>query len=276
VPIIPILFEIPGIKSKIMTAKSFANLPDTIFCIIIEYLDWYDVGKFDTALLKRNARNIYLDTLKLRKVKVGQNLFWSQAVEKGILNWLVSRDIRVVSWDLQVDDTKLMTIATGCPQLQSLNSSHCDNITDEGIIALANGCPQLQSLDISRCDKITDEGIIALATGCPQLQSLIMSYCHNITDEGIRALATGLPQLQSLEISQCRNITDEGIRALASGCAQLQSLNITGCNNITDEGIRAVATGCPQLQSLKISGCDNITAGGREIAKSINSKKIII
>jgi len=250
VPIIPILFEIPGIKSKIMTAKSFANLPDTIFCIIIEYLDWYDVGKFDTALLKRNARSIYLDTLKLRKVKVGRNLFWSQAVEKGILNWLVSRDIRVVSWDLQVDDTKLMTIATGCPQLQSLN--------------------------IRDCSEITDKGIIALATGCPQLQSLIMSYCHNITDEGIRALATGLPQLQSLEISQCRNITDEGIRALASGCAQLQSLNITGCNNITDEGIRAVATGCPQLQSLKISGCDNITAGGREIAKSINSKKIII
>jgi len=39
-----------------------------------------------------------------------------------------------------------------------LNIGGCDDITDEGIKALATGCPQLQSLDISWCDNITDEG----------------------------------------------------------------------------------------------------------------------
>ena len=48
-----------------MTTKSFADLPDTIFCITIEYLDWYEVTRFDTALLNRNARIRYLDALKL-------------------------------------------------------------------------------------------------------------------------------------------------------------------------------------------------------------------
>ena len=50
----------------------------------------------------------------------------------------------MISWDLNVDYTKLMTIATGCPQLQSLDISGCDKITDEGIEALENRLPQLQ------------------------------------------------------------------------------------------------------------------------------------
>ena len=134
-----------------MTTKSFADLPDAIFCIIIEYLDWGEVARFDNAVLDRNMRKIYLVALKLRKVKVERNELWSQLVEKGILNWLVSRNIRVISWDLGVDNTKLMTIASGCPQLQSLNIIYCEDITDAGIKALATGCPQLQSLNISYC-----------------------------------------------------------------------------------------------------------------------------
>ena len=130
-----------------MTTKSFADLPDTIFCNIIEYLDWYEVGRFDKVLLNRNMRNSYLDALlMIRQVKVERNRFWSQAVDKGILSWLISRNIRVISWDLKVDNAKLMTIANGLPQLQSLNISECDNITDEGIRAVATGSTQLQSL----------------------------------------------------------------------------------------------------------------------------------
>ena len=182
-----------------MTTKLVTNLPDAIFCNIIECLGWYEVGRFDTALLDRNMRNGYLVALKLRKVKVERNRFWIQAVDKGILNWLVSRNIRVISWDLEVDDTELMTIVNGLPQLQSLDISGC-GITDAGITALANGCPQLQSLDIGNCRNITDAGIRALASGCPQLQSLNISYSRNITVAGIIAVANGLPQLQSLYI----------------------------------------------------------------------------
>jgi hypothetical protein len=39
-----------------------------------------------------------------------------------------------------------------------LDISNCRNITDEGIRAVASGCPQLQSLDISGCYEITDAG----------------------------------------------------------------------------------------------------------------------
>ena len=153
----PILYRNTGINSKMTTTKSFADLPDAIFCNIIEYLDWGEVARLDNAVLDRNMRKSYLVALKLRKVEVERNEFWSQLVDRGILNWLVSRNIRVISWDLNVDNTKLMTIANGCPQLQSLNISGC-SITDAGIRALANGCTRLQSLSIFECYNITDAG----------------------------------------------------------------------------------------------------------------------
>ena len=60
-----------------MTIKLVLNLPDAIFCNIIECLDWYEVARSDNALLDRNARNGYLVALKLRKVKVERNESWS-------------------------------------------------------------------------------------------------------------------------------------------------------------------------------------------------------
>ena len=231
-------FKIRNIGTEIATTNPLVSLAVEIFSNILEYLDWGDVGRFDTAFLNRGTRNCYLFALQLRKVKVERNRFWENAVDRGVLSWLMRRNIRVISLDLWVNNAQLISIANGFPQLQ------------------------LQSLDISACDYITDEVIRAVSTVCPQLRSLNISHCRNITDEGIRALARGLRQLQSLNIIYCCNITDEGITALARGLHQLQSLEIGFCEDITDEGIRAVARGLPQLQSLYIGFCVNITDEG--------------
>ena len=70
---------------------------------------------------------------------------------------------------------------------------------------------------------------------------------------------------------------DVKLISIANRLRQLQSLNIRSSNfgyiNITDAGIRALASGLPQLQSLDILGCYNITDTGREIARSINSRR---
>ena len=200
-----------NMDAEMRTTNTFASLPVEIFSKILEYLDWGDVGRLDTAFLNRETRNSYLFALQLRKVKVERNRFWKKALGRGILSWLIRRNIRVICWDLEVDNAQLISIANGLPQLQSLNIAYCTKITDEGMAALSNGLPQLQSLNISGCSNITDEGIRALASGCPQLQSLNTSGCWNITDEGIRALASGCPKLQSLNIdSNCYNITVAG------------------------------------------------------------------
>ena len=240
--------------TEMTTTNPLVSLPVEIFSNILEYLDWSDVVRLDTAFLNRETRNSYLFALQLRKVKVERNRYWRKCVDRGILSWLIRRNIRVISWDLGVDNAQLVSIANGLPQSQSLDirrsNFSCINITDEGIRALANGLPQLQSLNIAGCDKITDEGIRALANGLPQLRSLNIGYCRNITDEAIRAVARGCPRLHSLYIYGCDNITDEAIRAVANGLPQLQSLDIGSCRNITFEARSGLL---PQLQSLGIS-----------------------
>ena len=95
------------------------------------------MGRLDTAFLSRETRNIYLFALQLRKMKVERNELWRKAVDRGILIWLIRRNIRVISLDLlSVDNAQLKSIASGLPQLQSLDISGCYNITDEGITAL--------------------------------------------------------------------------------------------------------------------------------------------
>ena len=146
------------ITAGMATTDSLISLPDAIFGSILEYLDWGDVGRLDTAFLNRKTRNSYLFALQLRKVKVERYKLSERAVIKGMLSWLISRNIRVISWDLQVDNNaQLLSIANGLRQLQSLYIGGCDKITDKGIRAVASGCPKLQSLYISDCDKITDE-----------------------------------------------------------------------------------------------------------------------
>ena len=56
------------------TANQFVSLPVEIFSNIVEYLDWGDVGRLDTAFLNRKTRNGYLFALQLRTVKVERNI----------------------------------------------------------------------------------------------------------------------------------------------------------------------------------------------------------
>ena len=175
---------IRNIGAKMTTTCPLVSLPVEIFSNILEYLGWGDVGRLDTAFLNRDTRNSYLFALQLRKVKVERNEFWKKARDRGILSWLIRRNIRVISWDLEVyENAELISIANGLPQLQSLNISPFCKFTDEVIKALARGCPQLQSLNIADCRNITDAGIRALASGLRQLQSLSIGG-NKITDAG--------------------------------------------------------------------------------------------
>ena len=89
-----------NVGAKIATTNLLVSLPVEMFSNILEYLDWGDVGRLDTAFLNRDTRNSYLFALQLRNVRVERDEFWKKAVDIGILSWLIRRNIRVISWDL--------------------------------------------------------------------------------------------------------------------------------------------------------------------------------
>jgi hypothetical protein len=53
----------------------------------------------------------------------------------------------------------LEKVAAGCPNLTSLNLSHCKNLTDVGLEKVVVGCPKLTSLNLSNCVQVTDAGL---------------------------------------------------------------------------------------------------------------------
>jgi len=246
-----------------MAQISLADLPCAVMAHIIAYLDWYEYewGRLDTALLNHRNRSIYLGALSITELKVEKNGFWDRILRKGILNWIIARNIVVKSWGNNlILKEDMRAITNGLPQLQSLHISGCWMVDHEGMKDIVK-LTQLQSLELACCHGFMDDSMEAIASGLPQLQYLNISYCEYIYDDGVKAMANGLSQLQSLDMTGCKNITIEGIKAISNSLHQLQSLNITKLNELKlgNNGIEAIANGLPQLKSLNITECKLIS-----------------
>ena len=168
-------------------------------------------------------------------------------------------------WARTVDDTVVISVASKCAQLSSLNLGGCLKITDAAVVAVASSCTKLTRLDLHFCGNITDAAVVAVASKCPQLSSLDLMNCSEITDAAVVALALGCPHLTSLDLMNCISITNEAVVAVAFGCPQLSSLRLWNCHNISHEAVKAVASNCKQLTSLNLTNCHHITNTTRSL-----------
>jgi hypothetical protein len=95
-------------------------------------------------------------------------------------------------------------LAAHCPHLQYLDVSMSEEITARGVHAVATGCPQLSSLDLGDRD---DDGDVlqALTAACPlpRLKHLELGSTW-IRDDVLLELARACPQLQSLGLNSCQ------------------------------------------------------------------------
>lgn len=63
----------------------------------------------------------------------------------------------------------------------------CDNVIECPMVCFAHhsppaseGCPQLEQLNISWCDQVTKDGIQALVRSCPGLKGLFLKGCTQV------------------------------------------------------------------------------------------------
>jgi hypothetical protein len=201
----------------------FTHLPGTLIATIIQYLKWYDLSRLDIALSNHIVRYNYLKALKLRKVTVEGNTFWDKCLKKGILSWMIAREIPVTTWK-------------------------CRTVPVEGYGAIAEGLPQLEYLDILG-SSATSEELKALANGSPGLKHLNISISENtrtVTDQEMRILSNGLRHLESLNVAGC-NIKLKGIKAIANKMTQLKSLDMS-YSRLGDDGLKVIAKTLHQLE----------------------------
>lgn len=132
------------------------------------------------------------------------------------------------------------------------------NFTDKDLDALVTCAPNLEILDLSGCDLLTNEGLAHV----PQLQNLKalnLAECEEITNAGLAPLS-GLQNLKHLNLTDCERITNVGLAHFAE-FPSLTRLNLSGCSNISNSGV-AHLSGCPGLEHLSLSGCWKITNVG--------------
>ncbi|XP_030439568.2 F-box/LRR-repeat protein 3 [Syzygium oleosum] len=140
-------------------------------------------------------------------------------------------------------------VARGCPSLETINVSYCNDIMDTSLIALSK-CERLNTLEIRGCPLITSLGLVAIAVCCRQLSKLDIKKCCNIDDGGMIPLAHFSQNLRQINLSYT-SVTDVGLLSLAS-ISCLQSMTILHLKGLTPSGLAAALLACGGLTKVKL------------------------
>ncbi|XP_050367183.1 EIN3-binding F-box protein 1 [Argentina anserina] len=154
-----------------------------------------------------------------------------------------------------------LPVVSPCESLRSLSIRNCPGFGNSGLAVLGRLCPQLQHVDFSGLEGITDGGFLKyLKSTEAGLVKVNLSGCVNLTDKVVSAMADlhGWT-LEVLNLEGCRKISDSGLVAIAENCPLLSDLDVSRCA-ITDFGIASLAlAGQLNLQILSVSGCSYVS-----------------
>lgn len=175
---------------------------------------------------------------------------------------------------INLTDTGISDLASGCPHLKSLFLHGCESLTETSFSIIGRQCLELSSLGVKI--NVNDAGLIALTLRhspfqynqsnvwlmLPELGQeyygltvIDMRGNKNVTDAGITALAESCPYLKDVDFASCPDVTDSSMIALGQHCRGLTKANVDYNRNITDHGIVSLCKGCSDLQRLCVSYC---------------------
>ncbi|XP_029378283.1 dynein regulatory complex subunit 6 [Echeneis naucrates] len=160
----------------------------------------------------------------------------------------------------QLSDVSWKVLCSRSQGLGRLHAADCPRVTDT-TLTLVSTLKNLQYLDISLCNKVSDVGIKYLTEGSSvtKLLELNISHC-NITDISVMRIAQRMCKMRRLNLSHCKRLTDMSLDWLSG--SSISSLDISGCN-IQDQGLAALEG--IRLKKLILAECINITDIGIEV-----------
>lgn len=154
---------------------------------------------------------------------------------------------------IDIEDSGLQAVASGCPSLTHLDITRAKKLTDGGVAAAVKQLPKLQELTAYAVESIGDATLGALATTCPHLTSLDICGARAVSDDAAAAWARATPGLVTLGAAWVPNVGDATARAIGAACPNLRSLCLHGSKLVTDAGLAAIAAGCPHLTALDVT-----------------------
>ncbi|KAK2373227.1 F-box/LRR-repeat protein [Trifolium repens] len=136
------------------------------------------------------------------------------------------------------------------PQLKSL--CFADNLwlNDGIIIKFASIFPNLQVLDLSHCDYISDESIYQVLRCC-KIRYLNLTFCKRVDFHGLNFEVS---KLEVLNLSSTK-VNDETLNVISRNCRGLLQLKLKFCDFVTEKGVNHVIEKCTQLRKINLARC---------------------
>ncbi|KAL4231710.1 hypothetical protein ACF0H5_009286 [Mactra antiquata] len=113
----------------------------------------------------------------------------------------------------------------------------CSRVNSEVLQEVTKSCHNLEKLDLSGIQGVTDDTLYTIAENCPQLAEFGIKSCRQVTDSGVCELARCCP-LKSLVLAGVNSLTDKSIFALANSCHYLHEIYLNGCAHISPAAVR--------------------------------------
>lgn len=122
------------------------------------------------------------------------------------------------------------------PNLKHLDLSHCENVTDAAIKILTP--LNLESLNLSGCDSITNEGLNEIGQNFKTLKNLNLSNLKKISSVHFLSffMKSDVPKLEMLELKSTH--TTDAVLMKIGKIKSLKALNIYDCRGVSSEGLK--------------------------------------
>ncbi|XP_029951714.1 dynein regulatory complex subunit 6 [Salarias fasciatus] len=217
---------------------------------------------------------------------IQSNTLWSQINVSVGKDWITDSTMKKILQNYRIFVTHLnlrgctslkwrsLKCISECRNLQELNVSECQNVTDLMIQRIVEDCPSLLYLNLS-CTLITNETLKELSRNCLNLQYLSLAYCYRLTDEGFIYLRTGkgCSNLFHLNLSGCTQMTLNGFRYVSAGCSSLKEIVINDMPTLSDSCVLALLARCRCLSAISLLDAPHLSdIGLKAIAEAAELK----
>lgn len=178
-------------------------------------------------------------------------------------------------------DYWLKQLLSGLPNLEALEISFCEALTDASLASLMqHKCRRraFRKLALRKGFAFSDQAMMELLSApsscarswapgqhsacAPELQELDLAECHGLGDLTGIALGNHCCNLRKLVLSWCWGISDASALAVVRGCPELVSLRLVGLKGLTTASLAGLPVCCPNLVELDVRQCDYIEDAG--------------
>jgi F-box/leucine-rich repeat protein 2/20 len=185
-----------------------------------------------------------------------------------------------------LDSESLVWITTALPDLQEVDFSYIQAVTNDIVEAVALNCVNLRILRVSNCPRVTQSSMKVVGSCCTNLVELDICCVGSVNSEPLTEILTRNVSLERLDVSGNHGISDSlfadlmkitrlrhvnvrstgigafGVACLAERCPMLKYLNISKLKHVNDAAINVVSECCSYLEQLFANDCFELSDVG--------------